>query len=324
MTLASSDGIPAAGARPDSSMPAPSRAVIGDERSVGGPPTTRRCASSTCGVAAGTAAREAAPDGATSDASDSATPVATGLRGPGAAARSVDRAADTLLTAAVAASAVGRMLREDITLPTGASARDATACATDADDIGDGRAGMAAGVPRTTRNGAAGSGSAAETTPPFGPASAAVAAGAAEERSGVASPAGALPLVTVVGAPDDGAGREATGAWDDGPVGAGRAAGGDDNTGVGIGATGAGTGAADCTGAGAGGDAGAGGAGRDGRRSSGSRYASACSPTRTPRWTEATVCSGSPLQPIVPIEPPSMTASPFATPIDPRWTSVTA
>ena len=324
MALASSDGIPAAGARPDSSMPAPSRAVIGDERSVGGPPTTRRCASSACGVAAGTGAREAEPDGATSDASDSATPVATGLRGPGAAARSVDRAADTLLTAAVAACAVGRMLREDITLPTGASARDATACATDADDIGDGRAGMAAGVPRTTRNGAAGSGSAAETSPPFGPARAAVAAGAAEERSGVASPAGALPLVTVIGAPDDGAGREATGAWDDGPVGAGRAAGGDDNTGVGIGATGAGTGAADCTGAGAGGDAGADGACRGGRRSSGSRYASADSPTRTPRWTDATVCSGSPLQPIVPIEPPSMTASPFATPIDPRWTSVTA
>ena len=323
MTLVSSDGIPAAGARPDSSTPALSRAVIGDERSVGGPPTTRRGASSACGVAAGTGAREAAPDGAASDASDSATPVATGLRGPGAAARSVDRAADTLLTAAVAASAVGRMLREDITLPTGASARAATACVTDADDIGDGRAGMAAGVPRTTRNGAAGSGSAAETTPPFGPARAAVAAGAAEERSSVASPAGALPLVTVVGAPDDGAGREATGAWDDGPVGAGRAAGGDD-TGVGIGATGAGTGAADCTDAGAGGDAGAGVAGRGGRTSSGSRYASVCSPTRTPRWTDATACSGSPLQPIVPIGSPSMTASPFATPIDPRWTSVTA
>ena len=269
-------------------------------------------------------AADAAPDGAASAASDPATPVATGPPRPGPAARAVDRAADTVLTAAVAASAVGRMLREGITLATGSLTRDATACATDADEAGDGRVDVTAEVPRTTRNGAAGSDSAAETSPPFAPTRAGVEAGAADERSGVASPAGALPLATVVGAPNDGAVREVTGGWDDGLVGAGRASGGGDTTGVGIGPTGAGTGAADCTGAGAGGDAGAGGACRGGRRSSGSRYASACSPTRTPRWTDATVCSGSPLQPIVPIGPPSMTASPFATPIDPRWTSVTA
>jgi len=70
-------------------------------------------------VVAETGAADAAPDGAASAASDPATPVATGPPRPGPAARAVDRAADTVLTAAVAASAVGRMLREGITLATG-------------------------------------------------------------------------------------------------------------------------------------------------------------------------------------------------------------
>ena len=180
-------------------------------------------------MVAETGAADAAPDGAASAASDPATPVATDPPRPGAAVRAVDRAADTVLTAAVAASAVGRMLREGITLATGSLTRDATACATDADEAGDGRVDVTAEVPRTTRSGAAGSDSAAETSPPFAPTSAGVEAGAAEERSGVASPAGALPLATVVGVPNDGAVREVTGGWDDGLVGAGRASGGGDD-----------------------------------------------------------------------------------------------
>jgi hypothetical protein len=43
-----------------------------------------------------------------------------------------------------------------------------------------------------------------------------------------------------------------------------------------------------------------------------------------PRWTLGTACSGSPLNPMVPTGAPSSTESPFATVIEPRWTSVTA
>jgi hypothetical protein len=42
-----------------------------------------------------------------------------------------------------------------------------------------------------------------------------------------------------------------------------------------------------------------------------------------PRWTLGTDCSGVPLDPIVPTGEPSETVCPSATPIAPRWTSVT-
>jgi hypothetical protein len=66
------------------------------------------------------------------------------------------------------------------------------------------------------------------------------------------------------------------------------------------------------------------GAARGGRNPSGSRYPSACEASRTPRWTLGTACSGSPLEPIVATTAPSSTASPLATSVEPRCTSVTA
>jgi hypothetical protein len=75
--------------------------------------------------------------------------------------------------------------------------------------------------------------------------------------------------------------------------------------------------------AGVGAGAGA-GAGRGGSSESGSTYPSSSAARRIPRWTLGTSCSGVPLEPIVPTAAPSLTASPFATSIVPRWTSVTA
>jgi hypothetical protein len=63
---------------------------------------------------------------------------------------------------------------------------------------------------------------------------------------------------------------------------------------------------------------------RGGSNPSGSTYPSSWDATRTPMWTLGTACSGSPLEPIVATEEPSSTASPLPTPMDPRWTRVTA
>lgn len=84
---------------------------------------------------------------------------------------------------------------------------------------------------------------------------------------------------------------------------------------------GAGTGAGAGVGAGAG--TVAGGAGRAGSNPSGSTYPSASALRRMPRWTLGTSCSGSPLAPMSPTTAPSATVSPFTTPTEPRWTSVT-
>jgi len=85
---------------------------------------------------------------------------------------------------------------------------------------------------------------------------------------------------------------------------------------------GAGTGIGAGVGAGAGTVA-AGGAGRAGSNPRGSTYPSASALRRMPRWTLGTSCSGSPLEPMSPTTAPSATVSPFATPTEPRWTSVT-
>jgi hypothetical protein len=63
---------------------------------------------------------------------------------------------------------------------------------------------------------------------------------------------------------------------------------------------------------------------RGGSSPSGSTYPSSSDARRIPRWTLGTDCSGVPLVPIVPTVAPSETVSPFATPIVPRWTRVTA
>ena len=86
----------------------------------------------------------------------------------------------------------------------------------------------------------------------------------------------------------------------------------------------AGGGAGSGWGAGAGGAAGAGGgwvALRDGSRASGSTYWS--SPTRTPRWTYGTECSGSPEGPGWAIGSLSATLAPFLTSSGPRCVSET-
>ncbi len=93
--------------------------------------------------------------------------------------------------------------------------------------------------------------------------------------------------------------------------------------GVGVagGAAAAGGGAGAGSGVGAGGATGAGGglvAPRDGSKDSGSTYESAA-PTRTPRWTYATSCSGSPEGPGSAIDAPSSTVAPRLTSSVPRW-----
>jgi hypothetical protein len=118
---------------------------------------------------------------------------------------------------------------------------------------------------------------------------AATGAAAAPGAAGAGAAGGCVPAVAVAGG-----------------AGAGEAAGADAVTG-------------EC-------DAGADGRGaaRGGSSPSGSTYPSACEATRTPRWTVATECSASPLEPIVATAAPSSTISPFATSTDPRCTSVTA
>jgi len=64
--------------------------------------------------------------------------------------------------------------------------------------------------------------------------------------------------------------------------------------------------------------------GRAGRSESGSTYPCSSAARRIPRWTYGVCTSGEPLGPIVPTTPPSATASPFATPAEPRCVSVTA
>jgi hypothetical protein len=100
---------------------------------------------------------------------------------------------------------------------------------------------------------------------------------------------------------------------------------------VGAGGAGGGSCAGITSGAAAGDTAGSGSASgtgasspRGGSNPSGSTYPSSSAALRMPRWTLGTDCSGVPLVPIVPTEAPSPTVSPFATPISPRWTSVTA
>lgn len=61
-----------------------------------------------------------------------------------------------------------------------------------------------------------------------------------------------------------------------------------------------------------------------GSRVSGSTYASARAASRTPRCTYGCACSGCPDGPTAPTGSPSAISWPRATPIDPRWTSVTA
>jgi hypothetical protein len=63
---------------------------------------------------------------------------------------------------------------------------------------------------------------------------------------------------------------------------------------------------------------------RGGSRLVGSTYPWSSLARRTPRWTYGTETSGSPLGPIVPTAPPSSTAAPAATVIEPRCVSVTA
>jgi hypothetical protein len=65
------------------------------------------------------------------------------------------------------------------------------------------------------------------------------------------------------------------------------------------------------------------GAARSGRSSNGSTYPSGSPVRRTPRWTYGWSCSDSPLNPSVPSCSPSATDAPRATPIEPRWSSVT-
>jgi hypothetical protein len=169
-----------------------------------------------------------------------------------------------------------------------------------------------------------------------------------------AGDAGSLPLpipvddASVAGCVGAGVDAEAAGAPDEaGTTAASAATAGDVAAGLGVDGCGAGAGALAVAtagaGAGAGPGAGAGvgpetttgagagagggvatGSGRGGSRPSGSTYPSGSAATRMPRWTLGAVCSGSPLEPIVPTGDPSATVSPFATPIDPRWTSVTA
>ena len=113
----------------------------------------------------------------------------------------------------------------------------------------------------------------------------------------------------------------AVAAEGDGVVGAGGAGGGSCagiTAGAAAGETaGSGSGSASPSGTGA-------GSFRGGSNPSGSTYPSSSAALRMPRWTLGTDCSGVPLVPIVPTAAPSPTVSPFATPISPRWTSVTA
>lgn len=127
------------------------------------------------------------------------------------------------------------------------------------------------------------------------------------------SPEDASPRATTAGS---GAGRGTAGGAGAG-AGSGAGAGGDAPTG----GSGAGAGAG---GAGAGGAAGGGGVGaaRGGSRDSGSTYVSP-SPTRMPRWTYGTSCSGSPEGPASATEVPSATLSPRLTRSGPRWVSET-
>ena len=138
----------------------------------------------------------------------------------------------------------------------------------------------------------------------------------ADGDDAVCAPPAACAVVTGCdGEPDapDAAGAEA-GAGAGAAGWSGEAAAADGTCGV------AGTG----DGAGAAGAVGRGVVARGGRRPSGSTYPASWDATRTPRWTLATECSGSPLEPIVATDAPSSTASPFATSTVPRWTSVTA
>jgi len=85
-------------------------------------------------------------------------------------------------------------------------------------------------------------------------------------------------------------------------------------------AAGGGVGAGTGSGAGAGGAAGAGGelgAPRGGSKDRGSTYVSSF-PTRTPRWTYGSECSGSPDGPAAAITSPSATCAPFLTCNGPR------
>lgn len=122
------------------------------------------------------------------------------------------------------------------------------------------------------------------------------------------------------------AGSVPASAEGDGGAAAG-AGGSEEPAGAGAGAgcaIGAGAGCAIGAGAGAGGAAGAGGGlvvSRDGSRESGSTYRS--SPTRTPRWTYGTSCSGSPDGPGSETASPSSTRAPFFTTRGPRWVSDT-
>ena len=89
------------------------------------------------------------------------------------------------------------------------------------------------------------------------------------------------------------------------------------------GAAAAGGGGGAASGIGAGGAAGAGGglvAPRGGSKDSGSTYVSS-SPTRTPRWTYGTSCSGSPVGPGSAMASPSATRPPRFTSNVPRWVS---
>jgi hypothetical protein len=105
-------------------------------------------------------------------------------------------------------------------------------------------------------------------------------------------------------------------------VGTGAATGGDVGGDGGRAATGSSSEVAAATGSGVATGAGA-GAARGGRSPSGSTYPSSSDARRIPRWTLGSSCSGVPLRPIVPTVSPSLTAAPFATSTEPRWTRVT-
>ncbi len=135
--------------------------------------------------------------------------------------------------------------------------------------------------------------------------------GAGDSAAGAGRASGATDATTGATGATTGVAGEATGAVAAGGGGLGCSTG-----------TGAGDGAGDSSGSGSGVDAG--GVDRGGNRPSGSTYPSSSAVRRIPRWTVETDCSGVPLDPIVPTVAPSATESPFATPIEPRWTSVTA
>ncbi|CAN5316953.1 hypothetical protein BH20ACT13_BH20ACT13_02370 [soil metagenome] len=141
-----------------------------------------------------------------------------------------------------------------------------------------------------------------------------------------ASPTSTAGRLAVAGvpAPDASAIADGRGSGAGDEMGAGGGGAGSGTEAGGVSAIG-GVGAAEAGGAGAGGAAGAGGgvgAARGGSKDSGSTYVSS-SPTRTPRWTYGTSCSGTPVGPASASGALSVTCSPRFTRSGPRWVNET-